>query len=221
VYECFLILLAMTRTYDRRLRDRIAQQAARILLDEGVEDYQLAKRKAADRLNVGDKSQLPRNSEIERAVLDHQQLFFTDGYRNFLYLLRQAALDAMRLLCKFEPRLVGPVLHGTAGKHSDIKLHVFVDAPEEVLFVLMHAGIPYHSIERRLRYGGDDARYYPALQLMTGGYQTEVVVLPVDALKQSPPLNPVDGKPMKRASIKQVERLLESTPSDQSLNAHG
>jgi hypothetical protein len=90
-----------------------------------------------------------------------------------------------------------------------------------VLLVLMHAGIPYRSIERRLRYGGDDARYYPALQLMTGGYQTEVVVLPVDALKQSPPLNPVDGKPMKRASIKQVERLLESTPSDQSLNAHG
>jgi len=34
------------------------------------------------------------------------------------------------------------------------------------------------------------------------------VVLPFDALKH-PPSSPVDGKPMRRANIRQVEALLE------------
>ncbi|MDQ3796214.1 MAG: hypothetical protein M3294_01200 [Pseudomonadota bacterium] len=202
----------MTDTHDQRLRIRIAQEAARILLDEGVEDYHLAKRKAADRLNASHRSQLPRNSEVERAVRDHQRLFFTNGYHDLLSVLRRAALDGMRLLREFEPRLVGSVLQGTAGKHSEINLHVFADAVEEVLFVLMHAGITYRSTERRLRYG-NDVRHYPCLRLLANGYRMEIVVLPTGALRQSP-LSPVDGKPMQRATIKQVERLLQPQPGD-------
>jgi hypothetical protein len=202
----------MTDTHDQRLRTRIAQEAARILLDEGVEDYHLAKRKAADRLNASHRSQLPRNSEVERAVRDHQRLFFTNGYHDLLSVLRRAALDGMRLLREFEPRLVGSVLQGTAGKHSEINLHVFADAVEEVLFVLMHAGITYRSTERRLRYG-NDVRHYPCLRLLANGCRMEIVVLPTGALKQSP-LSPIDGKPMQRATIKQVERLLQPQPGD-------
>ncbi len=202
----------MTDTHDQRLRIRIAQEAARILLDEGVEDYHLAKRKAADRLNASHRSQLPRNSEVERAVRDHQRLFFTNGYHDLLSVLRRAALDGMRLLREFEPRLVGSVLQGTAGKHSEINLHVFADAVEEVLFVLMHVGITYRSTERRLRYG-NDVRHYPCLHLLANGYRMEIVVLPTGALRQSP-LSPVDGKPMQRATIKQVERLLQPQPGD-------
>ncbi len=197
----------MTAAHDQRLRACIAQEAARILLDEGVEDYQLAKRKAADRLNAGDRRLLPRNSEIERAVLDHQRLFFTQGYEDTVWILRQGALEAMRMLGKFQPRLTGPVLKGTAGKHSDINLHMFADAVEEVLFALMDAGVSYCSAERRVRYG-DDVRYYPAVRFAIGGHQVEAVVLPTDALKQSP-LSPIDGKPMRRATTKEVARLLQ------------
>lgn len=197
----------MSNTYEQRLRARIAQEAARILLNEGVTDYQLAKRKASDRLNTGDGS-LPRNSEIERAVLDHQRLFFTKGYDNALTVLRQAALEAMSMLARFHPRLVGSVLEGTAGLHSDINLHVYADVVEEVIFLLMDARVPYRSAERRLRYA-DDVRYYPALRFPTRGHEADAIVLPVDALKQSPS-SPVDGKPMRRANIKQVERLLDS-----------
>lgn len=196
----------MTDTRDQRLRACIAQEAARILLDEGVEDYQVAKRKAADRLNAGDRRLLPRNSEIERAVLEHQRLFFTRGYDDLVSVLRQAALKAMCLLRRFQPRLTGPVLKGTAGRHSDIDLHVFADAVEEVLFVLMDAGIAYRSAERRLRYG-DDIRYYPALRFAVSGHEVDATVLPPDAVKQTPS-SPIDGKPMRRASIEQVEHLL-------------
>jgi hypothetical protein len=203
----------MSNTYDRRLRARIAQEAARILLDEGVTDYQLAKRKAADRLNAGDRS-LPRNSEIERAVLDHRRLFFTEGYDHIVAALRQAAFDAMSMLSKFQPRLVGAVLDGTAGQHSEINLHLYADAVEEVLFLLMDIGVPYRSAERRLRYA-DDARYCPALRFETRGHEVAAVVLPIDALKQ-PPLSPVDGKPMRRANLKQVASLLEFKPGDEA-----
>jgi hypothetical protein len=196
----------MTNTHHQRLRIRIAQEAARILLEEGVKDYQLAKRKAAQRLNAGDRS-LPRNSEIERAVLDHQRLFFTANYDGILVSLRQAAIEAMSLLRRFQPRLVGSVLKGTAGRHSDVNLHVFADAVEEVLFMLMDAGMSYQSAERRLRYG-DDTRHYPALRFGMRGHEVEAVVLPATALKQRP-LSPVDGKPMRRANLQQVERLLE------------
>ncbi|MDQ3731280.1 MAG: hypothetical protein M3329_04860 [Pseudomonadota bacterium] len=203
----------MSNTYDRRLRARIAQEAARILLDEGVTDHQLAKRKAADRLNAGDRS-LPRNSEIERAVLDHRRLFFTEGYDHIVAALRQAAFDAMSMLSKFQPRLVGAVLDGTAGQHSEINLHLYADAVEEVIFLLMDIGVQYRSAERRLRYA-DDARYCPALRFETRGHEVGAVVLPIDALKQ-PPLSPVDGKPMRRANLKQVASLLEFKPGDEA-----
>jgi hypothetical protein len=196
----------MKDNHDQRVRARIAQEAARILLDEGVEDYQLAKRKAADRLRANDKRLLPRNSEIERAVTEHQRLFFTNGYDDVLAALRCAALRIMSLLRRFQPRLTGSVLDGTAGPHSDIKLHVFVDAVEEVLFVLMDAGIAYKSVERRVRYG-DEVRYYPALRLQ-GDHHVEIVILPANALKQ-PPSSPINRKPMRRASIQQVEQLLK------------
>jgi hypothetical protein len=199
----------MSDTRDQRLRARIAQEAARILLEEGVEDYQLAKRKAADRLHAGNGRLLPRNSEIERAVLDHRRLFFTDGYDDALSALRLAAVDAMRLLLRFQPRLTGSVLKGTAGRHSDIDIHVFADAVEEVLFLLMDKRISYRSAERRLRYG-DDVRYFPALRFAVNGREVEAIVLPTAAIKQTP-LSPIDGKPMQRASIEHVEKLLGSS----------
>ncbi len=138
-----------------RLRACIAQEAARILLDEGVADYQFAKLKAAERLSVASGQPLPGNREIEQAVYEHQRLFYTRGYQNDVWSLRRVAISAMRLLENFEPRLTGAVLSGTAGKHSDIDLHVFADAVEEVLFVLMDASVPYDGFERRLRHGRD------------------------------------------------------------------
>jgi hypothetical protein len=198
----------MSDTHDQRLRACVAQEAARILLDEGVEDYHLAKRKAAARLNASNRRLLPRNSEIERAVLDHQRIFFTKGYDDLVSMLRHTALKIMSLLREFQPRLTGSVLKGTASPHSDINIHLFADSVEDVLFALMDAGIVYRSVERRLRFG-DDARYYPALRFLTDGHWVESVVLPIDALKQ-PPVSPTDAKSMQRATIQQVERLLSS-----------
>ena len=73
---------------------------------------------------------LPGNAEIEAAVAEHLQLFGGDSHADHLRLMRVAALSAMELLAAFTPRLVGPVLVGTADENSAVNLHVFADSPD-------------------------------------------------------------------------------------------
>jgi hypothetical protein len=189
------------------LRHAVAEEAARIMREQGVDDYRLAKRKAADRLGVTDASILPRNTEIEAALVAHQRLFAADRHEAGLAELRRSALEAMRLMADFQPRLVGPVLAGTASPHSDINLHLFTESPEAVSLRLEERGVPHEVLERRLRYERDRTVNYPALRFVAGRQTVDAVVFPLDGIRQSP-CSPVDGKPMRRASATEVEALL-------------
>src|SRR6201999_2355906 len=136
----------MTRRASPRsgnLRRALAQEAARIMAQHGIQDFLTAKRKAAEALGVTDASALPRNTEIEEALAEYQRLFDAGGHEQTLQEQRRAALHAMHWLSKFEPRLVGPVLTGTATAHADIQLHLFADTPEYVALNLMDRGIAH------------------------------------------------------------------------------
>ena len=189
------------------MRHAVAEEAARIMREQGVDDYLLAKRKAADRLGVTDASILPRNTEIEAALVAHQRLFAADRHESSLAELRRSALEAMRLMADFQPRLVGPVLAGTASPHSEITLHLFTESPEAVSLRLEERGVPHEVLERRLRYERDRTVSYPALRFVAGRQTVDAVVFPLDGIRQSP-CSPVDGKPMRRASAAEVESLL-------------
>ena len=189
------------------LRHAVAEEAARIMREQGVDDFLLAKRKAADRLGVTDASILPRNTEIEAALVAHQRLFAADRHEAGLVTLRRSALEAMRLLADFQPRLVGPVLAGTASSHSEINLHLFTESPEAVSIRLEERGVPHEVLERRLRYERDRTVSYPALRFVAGRQTVDAVVFPLDGIRQAPS-SPVDGKPMRRASAAEVEALL-------------
>jgi hypothetical protein len=58
-----------------RARLMVAQEAARIIVNQGLRDYGLAKKKAAERLGLNTRGSLPGNAEIEQAVSEHLQLF--------------------------------------------------------------------------------------------------------------------------------------------------
>ena len=189
------------------LRQAVAEEAARIMREQGVDDFLQAKRKAADRLGVTDASILPRNTEIEAALVAHQRLFAADRHEASLVALRRSALEAMHLMADFQPRLVGPVLTGTASPHSEITLHLFSDSPEAVSLKLEERGVPHEVLERRLRYERDRTVSYPALRFVAGRQTVDVVVFPLDGIRQAPS-SPVDGKPMRRASVAEVEALL-------------
>ena len=158
----------MTRRSPRAdmLRQAIAREAARLMIEHGHEDYGIAKRKAAERFGVTELAVLPKNTEIEEALAEHQRLFQPAAHASELTEMRSTAIDAMRLLAEFEPRLVGPLLSGTATAHNDITLHLFADTPESVAVQLMDRGIRHEVAERRFRVQRDEFEAYPAVRFM-------------------------------------------------------
>lgn len=188
-------------------RQVIAQQAARIVVEQGIADYGTAKRKAAERLGTVAPSLLPSNAMVEHAVVEHQRLFGGARHSRRLRELREGACEAMRFFEEFEPRLVGAVLSGAASEHSPVTLHLFVDDPAAVVRRLVDHGIPFREVDRRLRYAPDRVVTCPACCFSVEGVDYEALMLSRDAIRQ-PPVSPVDGRAMRRASLGDVEALL-------------
>ncbi len=193
------------RDHDR-MRQRLAQKTAQILLDSGARDFHAAKKKAAQQLGAMDTKSLPNNSEIELALIEYQRLFRATSQPEHLSRLRQIAIEAMQFLKDFNPRLVGSVLSGTADEHSFITIHVFADTIESIGFYLRDKQIPNELSERRLRIGVEQYQNYSTYEFVVDDARLELVIF-LQKQKQIP-LNPIDGKLMKRADITEVELLL-------------
>lgn len=166
-----------------KTRRRIAQAAAQILAEEGIQDYLLAKQKAAARLGFVTTGSLPRNEEIEAALVEYHRLYRAKKQPQHIARLRKLALEAMNLLQDFSPRLVGGVLEGNAGEFSPVTLQLFPDSPEEVIKKLLEIRIPF--IEKSVSFPSEVDRgpNYPALCFVTDGVEIQLVLLPT-ALKQ-------------------------------------
>lgn len=195
-------------TKDLRMRQLVAQEAARIMAVEGIGDYLVAKRKAAVRLGAPETRNLPTNTEIQEALVDYQRLFQAEDQPEVLRRLREAAREAMRFLVPFRPRLVGSVLSGTATAHSDVNLHLFADTPEDVAVFLLERKIPFESSERRLRFGREDHEPFPVYRFVAGDVVVDLTVFGSRGLRQAP-RSRIDGQPMQRADLEALERLLE------------
>ncbi len=132
-----------------QLRAEIAASAARMIAEDGA-DYSTAKRKAAKQI-LGDhkpgRDVLPGNAQIEDEVRIYNELFFGDSQPARLLHLRQLALTIMEELEQFSPYLIGAVLNGTAGKHSDIHLQLFASNSKEVEIFLLNKHISYEVSE--------------------------------------------------------------------------
>ena len=198
----------VTRQRDEsRVRTLLAQECARLMAEEGIKDFLTAKRKAAARLGVSKRALLPGNAEIEQALVEYQRLFKAAEQPLQLRRLRQAALEAMRFLARFRPRLVGAVLNGTAGPHADVNLHLFADTSEEVALFLLEHTIPFEASERRLRLGNGEYASFPVFGFGAGGVNIDLTVFGPGAEREAP-RSPVDGRPMRRAGLAEVQSLL-------------
>jgi hypothetical protein len=190
-----------------RARQMLAQEAARIIVDHGIRDYRVAKQKASERLGILGRGALPGNAEIEIAVAEHLQIFGGEAHADHLRLLRVAALSAMEILAEFTPRLVGPVLTGTADHNSAVNLHVFADSPEVVAMELSQIGVGYRSYERRLKSRRGRIETYAGFEFRHTHTDIQATVFPVDGIRQAP-MSPIDGKPMRRVDSAGVQELL-------------
>lgn len=189
------------------LREQLAEEAARLMIEQGIGDYAVAKRKAADRLRVSSRGVLPSNRQIEERLVERQRIFEPEDHPDRLETLRSLAMRIMDELAAFEPRLVGSVLAGTATINAVVELHVFCDSPEEVASSLSVAGRDFRAVERRLRVNRKHTRLIPAFRLSVDGEDVIVYVFPERGIRQAP-LSPIDQKPMKRARCDEVAALV-------------
>jgi hypothetical protein len=200
---------AETRTRERRYR--LAREAARLIAESGIRDFHQAKLKAAARLGIHDDASLPRNREIEEALREYQRLFQGefqgDARAAELHRRREAALRAMEFFAGFDPRLVGPVLDGTADANTPVHLQLYVDDPDAVPRFLEEHRIPAETRSRRLRLDRERSLDCPVWLFAAEELSFDLTVLPRDALRQAP-LSNIDEKPMRRASAGQLRQLL-------------
>lgn len=194
----------------QELRRSVALEAARLISEHGIRDYGHAKRRAADRLGVWDEQALPRNAEIEDALREYQRLFQAVSQPQALRARREGARAAMRFLARFEPRLVGAVLEGTADGHSAICLHLFSDDPDAVQLFLRDRGIAVETQSRRIRLDHERELLAPVLLFGADDLDFDLTVLPLDALRQAP-LDSINGRPLARASLTSLDSLLRES----------
>lgn len=197
----------MNNKFSSKTRMEIAQLAAKFLAVDGINDYLSAKRKAALQLGVHPDKGMPTNVEVEQALIEYQSLFQNNQQTELLYDMRSKAVNAMRLVESYWPRLVGPVLTGTATRHTEITLHLVSDEPEQVGFLLDEHAIPYASCEKTVKTGRTDKKDYPAYQFIADRTRILLVIFP-ERQKHVCPLSTITGKPMQRATVNEVEKLL-------------
>ena len=189
------------------MRAEIAAAAARIMAEDGIDDFALAKRKAARRLGAADSEALPANREVEAELRAYRALYQAQEHPERLEALRRLALDAMQALERFSPYLTGAVLSGVAGRYSGIELQLFPESPKDVELFLLDRGIPYETAEAR-RYAGDRAHGAAVLALEWRRAPLRLSVFDRRderlALKTS-----AAGRVVERAGIAEVRALLE------------
>jgi hypothetical protein len=188
------------------IRSSIAAAAARIMAEDGIDDFALAKRKAARRLGIDDGQWLPANHEIEAELETYRAIYQANEHPERIRVLREIALDAMRALARFNPYLTGAVLKGIAGRYAQIELQLFPESSKDIELYLLERGLPYAAAPAK-RYAGDRATTASVLSLEWNGVPLKLTVLdPRDerlALKTS-----VAGRVIDRAGIAQVVELV-------------
>lgn len=198
----------MRLTADDRIRKNIAHEAAKLVAKEGLEDFLLAKKKAAQHLNVNNKRLLPSNREVEVALIEYQSLFHNEEQQQTVFESRKIAYRTMLLLEEYNPLLVGSVLSGTANENSEIIIHVFSDSHETISLYLENKGIPISLCERRLKIEKKNHAYFTALKFIAGNINIVLIVLP-HPLQRNAPIDPITQRPMKRATLSDVKRLVD------------
>lgn len=206
------MIASMSRNNGRQngMRASIAAAAARLMAEDGINDFALAKRKAARALGAAPTEGLPGNDEIEAELRAYLALYQAEEHPERVAELRALALEAMRLLERFNPYLTGPVLAGTAGPYAEIELQLFPESTKEVELFLIDRKVAYAASDER-RYTGDRAR---AVAVITLDWQGVALCLSVfDPRDERSALKTTRaGRVTTRAGIAEVCALVELNP---------
>ncbi len=193
----------------RELQRRIAYEAARLMTEYQTDDMAYACQKAAAKLGVTRRQQMPSPDEVEEALREQQRLLRGDEQPAALQHLRQQALQAMDALDAFDPLLVGSVYQGTADSNSPIRLYLFANTPEEVLFTLSDMKIPWRESQRTLSFRNGTKALVPVFKITAGGVNIELTVMSSEEIHNRP-LDPLDRQPLQGINLKQLREITKA-----------
>ena len=207
----------MSRENLDHIRQMIAQQAARMMAEDGINDFAYAKKKAGKQLGVSESSALPTNAEIEEEIRLYHNIYNADEQPTELKKLRKAALMTMQLFERFNPHLTGSVLDGTAGKFSQTNIHLFADSAKDVEIFLLSQQIPFDSSEKSYRVSDKPSKdkkekvrkTVPVFTLETELGLQKISVFDVDDMRVAVKRT-VDGSNAERADILDLKALLNA-----------
>lgn len=171
-------------------------------------EYYTAKRKAARRLCRGGvkPNDLPSNAEIRDQIQLFARVHEGDKRTQNLRDMRLHALRLMRVLRAFKPRLIGSVMTGHIRKGSDIDIHVFSNSPPLITDLLEQNGFQF-DVERKQIVKHNEARTFTHIHIFDT-FNYELTVYAEDkahyVFKSS-----ITGKAIERASIRELEELIE------------
>lgn len=126
------------------LKYEIAQRAAALIVDEGME-YGPAKKRALQDLGLSSRTELPDHQLMLSAVREHIAIFCPDSQAKTLKILREMALFWMKRLSAWRPHIVGAVWNGTATDFSDIHLYLYCDDPKLAQFQVLDMGSKFEE----------------------------------------------------------------------------
>lgn len=194
----------MTQWQDRT-RAEICTTAARLIAEDGMRDYTLAKRKALRHLGLPETTPLPTNAEIDAALRTWQNIFQDDEQIERIRQLRRKAIELMDILREYRPYLTGSVLDGTAGRYAEIDLQLFADSAKEVEIFLLNQGIPYSHATPR------NDRAEAVLVVESDDAIANLVIYPPLDERILPKSR--DGRPRERARADAVRKLVSDCPA--------
>jgi predicted nucleotidyltransferase len=176
------------------------------MAEDGIDNYGLAKRKAARALGATESESLPTNDEIEIELRAYQSLYQDDEHPQRLRELRQTALEIMKMLEEFHPYLTGSVLDGTAGRFAEIEIELFSDSGKDVEIFLLSHDISYQIAEASRKNPGA-----PEIRLRLQSGETSIVLSVFQSLaERQTRRSPHTGKGQVRAKTSTVAELLSS-----------
>lgn len=206
------------RMANEKLRHEIAHEAARLMYQRVDSEYYSAKRKAAKRLCRRDPKpqDLPSNAEIREQIQTWARLHEGDRRAANLRAMRLESLKLMRVLRSFKPRLIGSVMTGHVRQGSDIEIHVFANGTSGVTGALEVEGYQFEVERKEISIHGEtrDLSHVHVFDRFCFELTIYAEDLAHHVFKSS-----VTGKAIERASIRELEDLLDTEYPDLSLDA--
>lgn len=196
---------------DKRLRERIAFEAARLLFDRQESDYLPAKRKAARSLGARFRPRdLPSTREIRDQLERIADVVSSDNViadRRSMLLL---SLRILRRLTLYQPELIVDLADGPIDADSSVRIDIFANDPQKVLVLLAEDGIAGELQPVRSGGAADHATYSP-IELATE-IPAKLRVFPASAFSDRPMNVP-------RLTVNDVENALRVDDPESDIDA--